>query len=97
MIQVVFNLQHYNDLLYLPAALLVETDAQGRLGYMQQRATAATIVPYGIEMTPELSALFDRDRNADAQISGIEIQTSQGQICRCSATTAVRSRHKTFR
>lgn len=59
MIQVVFNLQHYNDLLYLPAALLVETDAQGRLGYMQQRATAATIVPYGIEMTPELSDMFD--------------------------------------
>ncbi|MBL7828257.1 MAG: SNF2 helicase associated domain-containing protein [Saprospiraceae bacterium] len=57
---VVFNLAAFNDSLYLPTALLVEIDSRGRLGYMQQRATAATIVPYGIELTPALARLLDR-------------------------------------
>lgn len=58
MTAIVFNLYSFNDLLFLPSAYLVETDANGKLGYMQQRATQATIAPHGHPLTPELARLL---------------------------------------
>lgn len=56
--QVVFNLFPFNESLYLPSANIVRTDANGYLTHFVQRATVATIVPYGIEMTPQLTLLL---------------------------------------
>ncbi len=57
--QIVFNLSPFNDTLFLPSAFIVETDAQGKLGYPLQRATLATIGPQGHALSPALSRLFD--------------------------------------
>jgi len=56
--QVVFNLYPFNESLYLPSANIVRTDANGQLTHFVQRATGATIAPYGIEWTPLLKQLF---------------------------------------
>ncbi len=57
--QIVFNLSPFNDTLFLPSAFIVETDAQGNLGYPLQRATLATIGPQGHALSPALSRLFE--------------------------------------
>lgn len=56
--QVVFNLYPFNESLYLPSANIVRADANGQLTHFVQRATEATIAPYGIELTPLLRQLF---------------------------------------
>lgn len=56
--QIVFSLYPYADYLYLPAAWLVQTDKDGHLTYLSQRATSATCKPYQIEVTPAISTLF---------------------------------------
>ena len=56
--QVVFNLYPFNESLYLPSANIVEVDESGQLKYLVQRATVATIEPYGLEMTEPLTRLL---------------------------------------
>ena len=57
--QVVFNLYPFNETLYLPSANIVRSDESGELTYVVQRATAATMPPYSLEMTPLLRQLLD--------------------------------------
>ena len=56
--QIVFSLYPYSDYLFLPAAWLVQTDKEGSLTYLSQRATEATCQPYQIEITPAIARLF---------------------------------------
>jgi superfamily II DNA or RNA helicase len=56
--QIVFSLYPYSDYLFLPAAWLVQTDKEGNLTYLSQRATEATCQPYQIEVTPPIARLF---------------------------------------
>ena len=56
--QVVFNLYPFNESLYLPSANIVEVDDSGQLKYVVQRATTATVAPYGLEMTEPLTRLL---------------------------------------
>ncbi|MEZ4966121.1 MAG: DEAD/DEAH box helicase [Saprospiraceae bacterium] len=57
--QVVFNLYPFNETQYLPSANIVRSDESGELTYVVQRATAATMPPYSLEMTPLLRQLLD--------------------------------------
>ncbi|MCB0529300.1 MAG: ATP-dependent helicase, partial [Saprospiraceae bacterium] len=57
--QVVFNLYPFSETLYLPSANIVRSDESGELTYVVQRATAATMPPYSLEMTPLLRQLLD--------------------------------------
>ncbi|MBP6827874.1 MAG: SNF2 helicase associated domain-containing protein, partial [Saprospiraceae bacterium] len=57
--QVVFNLYPFNEALFLPSANIVRSDSDGQLTHFMQRATAATLVPYGVELTPLLTRLLD--------------------------------------
>lgn len=56
--QIVFNLYPFNESLYLPSANIAEVDKSGQLKYYVQRATAATIAPYGIEISEILRRLL---------------------------------------
>jgi superfamily II DNA or RNA helicase len=56
--QLIFNLFPAHENLYLPVAYLAQTDRDGTLTYLTQRATPATCAPYGIELTPPLSQLL---------------------------------------
>ena len=54
----VFNLYPFSETLYLPSAYLVQTDRNGDLTYIVQKATLVTCAPYGIVITPEISRLL---------------------------------------
>lgn len=56
--QVVFNLYPFSASLFLPTANIVDADRNGVLTHFVQRATPATMAPYGIEMTPVLERLL---------------------------------------
>jgi superfamily II DNA or RNA helicase len=57
--QIVFSLYPYNEHISLPAAWLVQTDKEGNLMYLNQRATEATCKPYQIEITPPIARLIE--------------------------------------
>lgn len=57
--QIIFNLYPFQEGLYLPTANLVRPDADGLPAHILQKATLATIQPYGIPLTPELQRLFE--------------------------------------
>jgi SNF2-related domain/Helicase conserved C-terminal domain len=57
--QIVFNLYPCSETLYLPSANIVQADSGGQLLHVLQKATPATIVPYGFALTPDLQKLFD--------------------------------------
>ncbi|MCC6283352.1 MAG: DEAD/DEAH box helicase [Saprospiraceae bacterium] len=50
--QVVFNLYPFSEHLYLPSANIVQHDKGGQLAHLVQKATAATVVSYGLELSP---------------------------------------------
>lgn len=56
--QLVFNLYSFSETLYLPIAYLVQTDNNGNLTYLAQRATHSTCAPYNLEITPALDQLL---------------------------------------
>ena len=49
--QVVFNLYPFSENLYLPSANIVQEDKGGQLTHLVQKATTATVVSYGLELT----------------------------------------------
>jgi hypothetical protein len=55
---VVFNLYPVTETLFLPAANIVDSDADGALTYIVQKAIPATLPSYGIELTPQLQRLL---------------------------------------
>lgn len=55
---IVFDLWPFNDVLYLPSANIVRPDAGGQPAHILQKATAATIAPFGLEMTLSVKKLF---------------------------------------
>jgi superfamily II DNA or RNA helicase len=55
---IVFNLYPAAETLYFPSANIVELDAGGEPAHLLQRATPATMAPYGLEPTPALQRLF---------------------------------------
>ncbi|MBK8557261.1 MAG: hypothetical protein IPL65_16510 [Lewinellaceae bacterium] len=57
--KVVFNLYPFSENHYLPSANIVQTDAQGILTHLVQKASPATIGAYGITANPVLTRLFD--------------------------------------
>ncbi|GAB4494336.1 MAG: hypothetical protein OHK0019_20380 [Saprospiraceae bacterium] len=57
--QIVFNLYPFGDALYLPSAYIVETGEGGELKYLVQRATAATLAPYGLAPNAATARLLD--------------------------------------
>lgn len=56
---IVFNLAPFEDAYFLPSAFVVETTPENDLGYPLQRATPATIVPYGLELSPPIARMFE--------------------------------------
>ena len=56
--QVVFNLYPFNESLYLPSANIAGVDESGQLKYYVQRATAATMAPYNLEITEVFTRLL---------------------------------------
>jgi hypothetical protein len=57
-VEFVFNLYPFSETLYLPCAYLGQTDRNGDLTYIVQKATLVTCAPYGIVITPEISRLL---------------------------------------
>ena len=55
---VVFNLYPFQDNLHLPSANIVQTDQDNLPTHLLQRATLATLPPYGIAVTPTLERLL---------------------------------------
>jgi non-specific serine/threonine protein kinase len=51
-VRVVFNLYPFSDTLYLPSANIVQADRDGQLLHLLQKATPATLSPYGLSPTP---------------------------------------------
>lgn len=58
MFQIVFNLYPFSEHLYLPAANIVQQDKSGQLAHLVQKATPATVVSYGLELSPLESRLI---------------------------------------
>lgn len=56
--QVVFNLYPFTEQLYLPSANIVQQDKGGQLAHLVQKATPATVVSYGLELSPLESRLI---------------------------------------
>ncbi len=56
--QVVFNLYPFSEHLYLPSANIVQHDKGGQLAHLVQKATPATVVSYGLELSPLESRLI---------------------------------------
>ncbi len=56
--QVVFNLYPFSEHLYLPSANIVQLDKSGQLAHLVQKATPATVVSYGLELSPVESRLI---------------------------------------
>jgi hypothetical protein len=57
--QIVFDLYPFQEGLYLPAANIVQTDPEGQLTHIAQKALPSTISAYGIALSPDLQHLFD--------------------------------------
>jgi len=56
---IVFDLWPFNDTLYLPSANLVSLDAGGQPAHIIQKATTATIAPFGLEITAPVKKLLE--------------------------------------
>ncbi len=57
-VQLVFNLYPFTENCYLPAANIVQTDRDGTLSYLIQKALPATIGAHGLTLPPEQERLL---------------------------------------
>ncbi|MEZ4918665.1 MAG: SNF2-related protein [Saprospiraceae bacterium] len=55
----VYNLYPFSDFIYLPSANIISLDTSGQLAHVLQKATPATLLPYGIEPTELEQSLLD--------------------------------------
>jgi Superfamily II DNA/RNA helicases, SNF2 family len=59
-VRIVYNLYPINEHLFLPSANVVEEDRAGQLTHLVQKATASTIVGYGLRLEGVAEDLFKR-------------------------------------
>jgi non-specific serine/threonine protein kinase len=59
-VRIVYNLYPINETLFLPSANVVEEDRGGQLTHIVQKATASTVVGYGLRLDEVAEDLFKR-------------------------------------
>lgn len=57
--QVVYDIYHFAEQLYLPMAYIVSEDRDGLLAHIRKKATRETISGFQLELTPERQRLFN--------------------------------------